>query len=448
MFMRTVFLCHARQDAQIATDIAQFLVRGTDVRFFVEDGAIDSPSDLMEKIREGQTADVILVLLTPRSSPLKWIREEWQTAIFAEPEAAGIPVGIVLGEECSFPALLRRKHFFNFSSNPLQAMRDMRRWLAGLGKEQHAPEGLPVLAQEACDIEPLVRRLVDAPGAEEASLSEAIALIHSYWRDFEEVHWLNCTARPFVSIAGELSAALRIHAQGELEENLDEIREHCASRRLLLVFDGIAKTLFTQISPGGRSSSIAIPAEHLRKTAGANKLLRAAAVCAPAGFRWKLVEEIAGKSGILDESHLLSLGLPGRFRMRKPALPEEPLVMPHARAVWNRYRGWVADEAGCLADLPDLEIAVERCLERASDAEAWTLACELSRAAYLLTRKQRRHAEAYHWMNQLSQIALRKADRAVLEESTREMRWILESWNRPAYMAAADARTQEQLSLF
>ncbi len=446
--MRTVFLCHARQDSQIANEIERFLLRTEDARFFIEDGAIDSPSDLIEKIREGQTADVIMALLTPRSSPAKWVREEWQAAIFDEPAAAGIPVGIVLAEECAFPALLRRKNFFHLAANHLQGMRDMRRWLAGIGREQTAPERLPITRHEECDIEPLVCSVADFPGVAEASLSEALAFTSAYWRDFDSVHWLHCAARPFVSIAGELCAALRIHPQGELDENLEQIREYCASHRDLLIFDGITNDMLKQILPGGRSSSIAIAPGQMRKSAGPSKLLRAAAVCAPAGFRWNLVEEIAGKTGSVDESQLYPLDGYGHYRFRKPALPEEPLVMPHARAVWKLFRGWAANEAGCLGDLPDLEIAVERCLERGSDSEAWTLACELSRAAYLLTRKQHRLAEAFHWMNQLSQAALRKGDRAVLEECARETRWILESWNRPAYMAAADARTEQQLSLF
>ena len=446
--MRTVFLCYSRQDSQIAHDIEQFLLRGADVRFFLEDGAIESPAELMDKIREGQTADVILVLLTPQSSPSKWIRTEWQAAMFDEPEAAGIPVGTILATECAFPALLRRKNFFDFASDSLKAMREIRQWLVGLGKEQSAPQGLPLVESGECDIEPLVCSLADTPGTAAATLSEALAFTHGYWRDFDSVHWLHCAARPFVSIAGELGAALGLYPIGELEKNVEQIKGHCASRRPLLVFDGISNSLFTQISPGGRSSSIAIPAEHLRKTCGPTKLHRAAAVCAQGGFRWKLVEEIAGKSGQLDESHLIPLSRDGRFRLSKPALPEEPLVLPHARAVWNRFRGWAADEAGCLHDLPDLEIAIERCLERASQPEAWTLACELSRAAYLLTRKQRRLAEAFHWMTQLSQFAIRKADRAMLEECVRETGWILESWNRPPYIAAADARTEEQMTLF
>ena len=446
--MRTVFLCHAKQDSPIANDIAQFLVRGTDVHFFLEDGVIESPAELMEKIREGQTADVILVLLTPRSSPAKWIRKEWESAIVNEPKEAGIPVGTVLTEECMFPALLRRKNFFNFSADHLKAKREMRRWLVGLGKEREAPEGIPLLEPEECDIEPLVCALADAPGAEEATLSEALAFARSCWQDFDSTHWLHCAARPFVSIAGELGAALQIHPLADLEENLEQIRKYCETRRPLLVFDGITKSLFTQIVPGGRSSSIAIPPEQLRKSGGPTKLHRAAAACAQAGFNWKLVEEIAGKPGSLDDSQLIPLGRNGRFRIKRPITPEEPMVLPHARAVWNRFRGWAADEAGCLEDLPDLETAVERCLARASEPEAWTLACELSRAAYLLTRKQGRLAEAFHWMDQLSQVAMRKGDRAVLEECVRQTRWIHESSNVRPYADDAEARTEEQLTLF
>jgi hypothetical protein len=446
--MRTVFLCHARQDSPLAHEVAQFLVRGADVRFFIEDGMLDSSAELMDKIREGQTADVILVLLSPASSPTKWNREQWQPVLFDEPAAASIPVGVVLVSECSFPALLRRKNFFDFAAAPLSAKRELRRWLIGMEAERTVPRGMPLLSTEPVDVENLVQQVADAPGTATATPAEAISFIRANWKDFESIHWMHCAARPFVSLAGELGAALSIQPFGELEQNLGQIREACISRRPLFVFDGITRSLFTQLSPGGRSSSIAIEPEHLRKSVGPTKLHRAAAVCAQAGFRWQLVEEIATKSGLIDESQLIALNQGGRYRMRKPSLPEEPLVLPHARAVWNRFRGWAADEEGCLEDLPDLELAIERCLARASVHETWVLSCELSRAAYLLTKKQNRLAEAFHWMDQLSHVAMRKGDRAMLEECTRETGWILETWNRPAYTAASTAESSEQLSLF
>jgi len=446
--MRTVFLCHARQDSHIAQGIAEFLVRGADVRFFIEDGRIDSPAELIGKISEGQTADVILILLSPNSTPPKWVREEWQPAIFDEPDQAGIPVGILLAEACNFPALLRRKNFFDISDGTLKPLRDLRRWLLGIGRERTAPTAVPILEPESAELDELAETLADAPGSAQASLNDAVAFVRAYWRDFDSVHWLHCASRPFVSIAGELGAALGIYPRGELEDNLDQLREHCQTNRPLIIFDGITPSLLQQLAPGGRSSCIAIPPEHLRKSVGPTKLHRAAAVCAQAGFRWSLVEQIAGKPGTLDDQQFIQLDRLGRVRLRKPSIPEEPLVMPHARAVWNRFRGWVNDEQGCLADLPDLEVAVDRCLARASLAEAWTLACELSRTAYLLTRKHNRFAEAFHWMNQISQVAMRKGDKAMLEESAREARWILENWNRPPYIAAADTRAEEQMTLF
>ncbi len=446
--MRTVFLCYARQDSPLAHDIAQFLVRGADVRFFIEDGVIDSPAELIEKIREGQTADVILALLSPHSAPVKWIRDYWQPVLFDEPEAAGIPVGIIRAAECNFPALLRRKNFFDLEAGTLATQREIRRWLISMDAVREYPDGIPQIAPEEFDLEPMMQQLADAPGAASATAGETVTFIKSSWKDYESVHWLHCAMRPFVSLVGELAAALKIQTSGELEQNLTQIREACVSRRPLLIFDGITQSLFGQLSPGGRSSSIAIAPEHLRKSVGPTKLHRAAAVCSQAGFRWHLVEEIAGKAGALDNSHLIALNKTGRFRLRKPSLPEEPLVLPHARAVWNRFRCWASDEAGCLEDLPDLELAIDRCLARAFIQETWTLACELSRAAYLLTKKQNRLVEAFHWMDQLSQVAMRKGDRAMLEECTRETRWILEAWNRPLYLAASAEKQDEQLSLF
>jgi len=71
---------------------------------------------------------------------------------------------------------------------------------------------------------------------------------------------------------------------------------------------------------------------------------------------------------------------------------------------------------------------------------SWTDRCALARQGRRLARDAGRMAEAYELMEAWHATAERLGDRAVLEESAREMVWILEGWGRTEEAASLDDR--------
>lgn len=111
----TVFPCHARQDRQFVRDLADFLERGANLELFVDDGEIRPGETLISKAADGLQADVILVILSSDSVPARWVREEWTSAFWRQPEAAEVQLACVLYRDCAFPGLLRRRNFFDLT---------------------------------------------------------------------------------------------------------------------------------------------------------------------------------------------------------------------------------------------------------------------------------------------------------------------------------------------
>jgi hypothetical protein len=65
-----------------------------------------------------------------------------------------------------------------------------------------------------------------------------------------------------------------------------------------------------------------------------------------------------------------------------------------------------------------------------SDSGDWAGLCRLARRCRSLTQGQGLLAECYELMQQWHDAAELRGDRTVLDESTREIVWILESWGR------------------
>ncbi|MGH9667809.1 MAG: hypothetical protein ACRD9L_25605, partial [Bryobacteraceae bacterium] len=62
--MLTVFLVHASADAAPAQELALSLERGARVEILLDEGRIGPGEPLLAKVEQGQSADVILVLLS------------------------------------------------------------------------------------------------------------------------------------------------------------------------------------------------------------------------------------------------------------------------------------------------------------------------------------------------------------------------------------------------
>ena len=141
--MRTLFLAYSKQDQPVACELAEFLQRGADVEVYLNEGEIGPGETLLSKAQEGLMADAMLVMLSPDSVPERWVREEWITAFWDQPQAARVSSATVLCRACRFPDLLSRKNFFDLTEDRLDAFRRIKQWLLRLGRVIEEPAFVP-----------------------------------------------------------------------------------------------------------------------------------------------------------------------------------------------------------------------------------------------------------------------------------------------------------------
>jgi hypothetical protein len=238
-----IFILHAVNDAPFADELKRFLETACDGVWIAPDSAIRPGEDLLSTAETVDSADVLVLLLSPASNPARWRREIWEPLI-----AGHTHLSIFLLEECTFPPLLRRgSGFFDGTTARLTAMRQLKRWIWGI---RHGTS--PAMALSP-DLEPLYVALGDRPGTTTASGSEAERFAHQAFRDFEGVFWVPARGRALVQIAGDLGAQLEMTLDGPLAENCRRIRDVLAARRCLVIFDAPEVPL-EAILPAGRTS--------------------------------------------------------------------------------------------------------------------------------------------------------------------------------------------------
>jgi len=246
MILRTIFLAHAEADHDFARRLAEFLEFGCDVSCDIEGGVIRSGEDLISKAGEGLGADVLVLLLSEASSPIRWQRERWEPVLFDQIRDANGELATVLLGECSFPALLRRRNFFDATTDRLAAMRLLKRWLCGTGDSPS-----PVFS---ADLEDLYAGLSDKAGTLEASGAATSRFAREAGQDFEAVLWIPCHGRSLAQIAGELAGQLGLTLTGVAEENCRKMQGFLSGRRCLLVLDAPAPEFVTALVPQERTS--------------------------------------------------------------------------------------------------------------------------------------------------------------------------------------------------
>jgi hypothetical protein len=238
-----IFILHAVNDAPFAEELKSFLETGCDGICITPDSAIQPGQDLLSTAETVDSADVLVLLLSPASSAIRWPREIWAPLI-----AGHTHVSTFLLEECTFPLLLRRgSGFFDGTATRLPAMRQLKRWIWGI---RHGTSPAMNLSP---DLEPLYVALGDRPGFATASGAMAERFAHQASRDFEAVFWEPARGRALLQIAGDLGAQLKMTLDGPLDDNCRRIRDVLAVRRCLVVFDAPEVPL-DAIVPSGRTS--------------------------------------------------------------------------------------------------------------------------------------------------------------------------------------------------
>jgi hypothetical protein len=250
--LKTIFLAHAARDHEFACRVAQFLEFGCNVGCSADDGLIVEGQDLIAKAEEGLACDVLVLLLSQASWPVRQPRERWEPVLFEETRRAGVELVCVLLGECPFPPLLGRRSFFDATANPLTAMRLLKRWI--WQREQGAAHSLH--STFSADLEDLYSALADQAGTLRTSGADASRFAKEASQEFEAVLWVPCHGRSMAQIIGELGAQLGLVLEGTVEENFQRIHELLSSRRYLLVMDAPAAELAATIIPRGRTSTL------------------------------------------------------------------------------------------------------------------------------------------------------------------------------------------------
>ena len=138
--MQTIFLAHAAPDHEFALRLAGFLEFSCDITCYADAGLMSSGQDLIDKAEEGLGSDILALILSGASCPGRWLRDRWEPVLFEETRNSHVDLVSMLLADCPFPALLRRKIFFDATLNPLAAMRLLKRWIWQREREPGQPE--------------------------------------------------------------------------------------------------------------------------------------------------------------------------------------------------------------------------------------------------------------------------------------------------------------------
>jgi hypothetical protein len=497
--MPKVFPCYSTPDRELVHELAAFLERGAGVEVLLEEGEMHPGGDLIAKVEEGLSADVVLVLLSPEAVPPRWVLERWKSVFWEQAAEVGTALATLLCRDAKFPDLLRRKNFFDLRQNRLAAFRAIKRWLMSLSplprKAPFAPARQPSFHGRDAESETLCTLLADTPGiavlegaAGAGKTALAVEFARRHREDFDAVFWLTCGSRSAAALAGDLAAQLGVRLDRDLESNLNELRRLCARHRCLLILDDAVAATAALLAPRGRTSVLmttrqndlagalaaaAVPldsfsqdaaqlADTIRKLDGAaQRLLPAMCACAASGFALDMAVRTADAepeeareivAAFVRQNVLAPLDENGP-RFLVPAFVRERIALRGDGERWARYHALAAaDLFGALTGAQDLTVDLtghwpdlQQAFAWALEAD-WPLASKLARRGLAWAKAQDRLAEAFEILQDWLRAGQRHGDRQVLEDCAWEQIWILEHWGRTGEARELDSIRRKHYS--
>jgi hypothetical protein len=249
--LRTIFLAHAAADGEFVRGLSDFLEFGCDITCYTDAGLLSPGQDLIDKAEEGLASNVLALVLSPASCPVRWQRDRWEAVLRNEAQRSGVDVVSVLLADCPYPPLLRKQNFFDATTDRRNAMRRLKRWVW-----RHA--GVPGLpdARISGDLEECYARLADQAGAMDVSGAAAERFVCEALHEFEAVLWVPCQGRTLAQVAGDLGAQLGLHLDRTAKENCVRIREFLRARRCLVVLDAPTAEVAAALRMDGRTSTL------------------------------------------------------------------------------------------------------------------------------------------------------------------------------------------------
>ena len=257
MDLKNIFLAHADVDHEFACCLSRFLEFGCNVTCSAGEGRIAQGQDLLAKAEEGLASDVLVLLLSEASWPVRWPREQWERILFEETRRSGVELLSVLLGDCLFPPLLRRRNFIDGRAGDAGAarqttMRLVKRWI--WHRETETAQTLnPTFA---ADLEDLYSNLSDQAGTLKTSGADASRFVREAGQEFDAVLWIPCYRRSLAQIARRVGFATWPGAGGTVAQNCRSVQDLLARRRCLLVLDAPDAELASGLIAGGRTSTL------------------------------------------------------------------------------------------------------------------------------------------------------------------------------------------------
>jgi hypothetical protein len=242
--MDSLILCYAPADESFARWLAGFLEMNLPLAVSCDEAIVGPDLDLMEAAERALSAEVALLLLSPSSVPKVWQRKTWEPLFFEKPKEFQTLLGFVLVSECTFPAMLRREHFFDARESNPAAARGIRRWLLRPPATHTAP------LRVAPELEGVYAAVADQPGSTTEMPPElATQFATEFAADFEASYHFNCAGRSRAGIIGDIGSALGLPMSSTVDENHSVLRDWCARHRVLFVLS----------EPGAEAREFAVP---------------------------------------------------------------------------------------------------------------------------------------------------------------------------------------------
>jgi hypothetical protein len=268
----TVFVAHCQADEEFVRNLEAFLEVGCNVSVFREDGLVRPGQDLLAVAENGLSADVLVLVLSPASNLVRWVRDRWESVLVRRAAELDTRVAVVLTEDCIFPGLLRRgANFFDATAGRITAFRRLKRWIWGLEL------GTEPAMTFSPDLEPIYEAVADRVGRATISAERAKRFAREASREFELVLWVPAHGRTLAQVTGETGAQLGMRLAGPLEEDCRTVQGALSGRRCLLVMDAPTSSV-DGLLPAERTSVLFTSepwatAEEAASLAGARRLL-------------------------------------------------------------------------------------------------------------------------------------------------------------------------------
>ncbi len=385
-------------------------------------------------------ADFIVSLVSKQTAPARWVREEWQRALWEEPEENGSRVLCVLLGDCRHPELMERRRpmyrFVDARNGTDHVVASLREWIMEVRRGDQPRRFLP--GEEALPVDDGVmeawrERAVEMPGIVAAQgpggagkTDLAVEFARRFHLEFEDVLWVHCSGRSGAETAGDVASLLDVKLTADTESSCGRLRRAMKDRRLMLVLDGADRAGHLELLPeGGWTSAIVTtrmelsefePAVLRKRRAGRQQEWHPALGACRKDALWPALLHRMG----VPLDGLMWLDRQGGW-MRAPGFAgvgNDPVwERRHAEAALSLAREDAGEQI-----LPDLFLALRRLLAKGD----LTLAADVARRAERIARLAHRAPEHAEILRLMAEAAWEKGDTAICDAFARDLVSVLE----------------------